>query len=65
VARAAEIRVYVTALRQRAVTLGEGERERIEAWCSWAQSWADRTDPTRYPAELVVGLDDERDGRGW
>jgi hypothetical protein len=62
---ATEIRAYVMALRGRLPSLPGEERDRMGPWCRWAARWADRTDPTCYPAELVVGLDDERDDRGW
>ena len=34
------------------------ERERVLEWCEWAAGWAERSDPTRYTKELIVGFDD-------
>jgi hypothetical protein len=55
-----DVRAYVGALRSRLDKLDEADRTRIAEWCSWAEAWAERSDPT-LNASHVRGLDDERD----
>ncbi|MBB4661785.1 hypothetical protein [Conexibacter arvalis] len=59
-----ELVKYAAALRRRIPDLESAERTRIEAWCDWLEDRALRSDPTQQTS-LVVGLQDERDGRGW
>lgn len=61
---AAEMRAYATALRLRIPALDARERDRIEPWCDWIEDRIRRTDPAE-STTLIIGLDDERDGRGW
>jgi len=42
---ASEIRDYTHQLLQRLPTLEEEDAGRIEAWCRWADTYADQTDP--------------------
>lgn len=58
--RSERIRGYLAALRDRLSTLQPTDRGRIEAWCSWIEARATRTDPTRNPSQ-IVGLDDPKD----
>jgi hypothetical protein len=51
---------YGAALRQRLNDLSVEDRERIAAWCDWAEQWAERTDPVANVSR-IRGLDDERD----
>ncbi len=57
---AQETREYVAALRQRLPGLSDEDRERIVAWCDWAEAWADRTDPVANFSR-IRGFDDEQD----
>lgn len=57
---AQETRAYIAALRQRLAALEPEERERIAAWCDWADSWSRRGDPT-INTRRIRGVDDERD----
>lgn len=57
---AQETREYVAALRDRLPELEPAERERIAAWCDWAEAWARDADPVANPRR-IHGLDDERD----
>jgi hypothetical protein len=57
---AQETREYVAALRDRLPDLEPAERERITAWCAWAEQWAQTADPVANTYR-VHGLDDERD----
>lgn len=59
--RAQQIREYVAVLRLRLDHLEESERERVSAWCEWAEEWSRRSDPT-INLSRIVGLDEERDG---
>lgn len=43
--RAASVREYVAALRARLDGVDPEERQRLAAWCTWAEEWADRSDP--------------------
>jgi hypothetical protein len=51
-------RDYVAALRQRLPALSGEDAARVRAWCDWASSWSDRTDPVAN-VDLVRGLDEE------
>jgi hypothetical protein len=57
---AQETREYVAALRDRLPELDVVDRERISAWCDWAEAWAEGADPVANPRQ-IHGLDDERD----
>ncbi len=57
---AAEARDYVAALRVRLPELAEADRQRIAAWCDWADAWSARADPI-VATDKIRGLDDERD----
>jgi hypothetical protein len=48
---------YIAALRDRLDQLDADERERIAAWCDWAEAWCRRTDPVRNPA-VIRGLEE-------
>jgi hypothetical protein len=61
--RAQDVDDYVAALRSRLEELEPEDRERISAWCDWAEDWRRRTDPTIRPA-LVSGLLDH-ETRAW
>lgn len=54
---ARDVRVYIEELRERLAELDADERERVGAWCEWAEGWAERHDPTVNVAK-VVGLDE-------
>jgi hypothetical protein len=54
---ASDVREYVTALRERVAgaELDEEARARVLEWCTWAESWASRSDPVQN-LERVKGL---------
>lgn len=52
-------RSYVAALRERLPDLEAAERDRIAAWCEWAVSWTNRSDPLLIRLKFLD--DDERD----
>lgn len=62
--RAQDLTAYATALRAGLDRLDSDERQRISAWCDWIDDYIRRSDPT-VATSLIVGFDDERDGRGW
>lgn len=53
--RARDVEEYVAALRSRLEGVGLEDRERISAWCDWAEEWGRRTDPSLGPS-LICGL---------
>jgi hypothetical protein len=55
---------YAAALRRRLHALDPPERDRIERWCDWLEDRIRRSDPIQSTA-LIIGIDDERDARGW
>lgn len=57
---ARETREYVSALRQRLPDMPEEDRERVAAWCDWAEQWADQTDPV-VNTRRIHGLDSDED----
>jgi hypothetical protein len=61
---ASQLAEYAAALRSRLPDLASPERERIASWCDWLEERVRRSDPVQ-TTSLIVGLDDERDGRGW
>jgi hypothetical protein len=62
--QAREFADYAATLRQQLPELDDVERDRIEAWCQWLEDRARRSDPAQ-ETSLILGLDDERDERGW
>jgi hypothetical protein len=56
--RARGVDEYVAALRSRLGDLELEDRERIGAWCDWAEDWRLRTDPS-LGLSLVRGLLEE------
>lgn len=59
---AQELRAYAAELRERLSSQDAEERDRVDAWCTWMEERADRTDPV-LNLSLITGLDDERDAR--
>lgn len=55
---AEQIRRYVAALRARLSSLEPEERQRLQAWCDWAEQQAQRSDPV-VTTNLIVGLNDQ------
>jgi hypothetical protein len=49
-------RQYVSALRQKAVTLSKEDGVRVTAWCDWIESWTARLDPT-LNVEIIASID--------
>lgn len=49
---AADVRVYVAALRERLAELDDETRVRVGEWCQWAEDWADRRDPVKNPKHV-------------
>jgi hypothetical protein len=56
--RSQDVAEYVAALRSRLGELELEDRERIGAWCEWAEDWRRRTDPS-LQLSLVRGLLEE------
>ncbi len=52
--RSAQIRRYISALRERVTTLDSPERERVLEWCEWAADWAERSDPVRFTEQALA-----------
>jgi len=61
---AGDLAEYVAALRARRPELASRERDRLEEWCRWVEDFIRRSDPVQ-STSLIVGFDDDRDGRGW
>jgi len=62
--QADRIRAYVSKVRTGLNDVASADRERLIAWCDWAEARADGMDPATNLG-LIAGLDDERDGIGW
>ncbi len=45
--RASDVRGYVAAVRGQVAGLDGEARERLEAWCAWAEEWARGSDPVK------------------
>lgn len=60
--QARDMRVYLAELRKRLVDIEPEERERVAAWCDWAEAHVERSDPVQNTAR-IHGFDDEQDGR--
>jgi hypothetical protein len=50
---------YVAALRGGLAQLEAADRDRVSAWCDWAEAWSRETDPTLNVAG-IGGLDGQR-----
>ena len=58
--QAQEIREYAATLRLRLEQLDDADRDRVGAWCDWAEAWSRSTDPT-VNVSRIIRLDDTSD----